>query len=104
MRHTTKFEKQNINANNDIFMFFSQNQTKWPMQKHARELDICAWFLNFGNALTVRGIQYVQEKEHQNNCNDHVFLISTQKTLKFINTNIIYQQQINKNNFLKQIK
>ena len=84
---------------------FLQNQTKWPMQKtHARELDICAWFLNFGNALTVRGIQYVQEKEHQNNCNDHVFLISTQQTLKFMHKNIIYQQQINKNNFLKQKK
>ena len=104
MRHTTTFEKKTLMQTTTYSCFSLQNQTKWPMQKNARELDICAWFLNFGNALTVRGIQYVQEKEHQNNCNDHVFLISTQKKLKFINTNIIYQQQINKNNFLKQKK
>ena len=43
---------------------------------------ICAGgFLIFLSACVVRDIQYVLKKEHQNNCNVHVFLMVHTKTI-----------------------
>ena len=103
MRHTTTFEKQNINANNDIFIFL----TKSNKVAHAKTCS------------RIRYMRVVFEFWKCSHCPRNT-ICARERTPKQLQwscipdlhtTNIeihaqkqIYQQQINKNNFLKQKK